>query len=515
MKRKCFFVVLVCMLLTSGCVNNEIKIEIEPYESDKIIIPAEPMNACYADKYKMNLHLDDKQNVLQGDVEMHIINESETILDTIVIRNDAASILKTKQKGNSIVEDMELIDNHESLTMKVKEDPSIIYVDLHESLLPGKSISIGFHFKTDIPKQKDRFGYAKYKNKSIYQLSFCFPRLSIYQNGKWNENPVLDKFESNYNRIADYDIQIETPKGYTVVASGEENKKGNITQIKAENVREMAMVISNYMKVDTQMVKNVRINQVSLQYDGMEEFNEISMQTAMDAVILYTELFGNYPYEELDVVQSFIPLGMEFPGLVMIALEDHGTIKEVSTNPSSNLCFIIAHEIAHQWFYGAVGNDPYSEPWLDEGFASFCEEVLYRQSKAPSLMEVCKDEDDGVIMTDETFKKFQKQVIPTKKELKIPINASFDAYDQDVYGTKYDYDKEYTRCVYSRGSAFLYELEQAMGEGAFFHMMQEYYRAYQFREVSGVEFLAAVRTFDDSKEVNAVIEKYIDETRYQ
>jgi aminopeptidase N len=32
-----------------------------------------------------------------------------------------------------------------------------------------------------------------------------------------------------------------------------------------------------------------------------------------------------------------------------------------------------AHEVAHQWFYGIVGNDQYRSPWLDESFASWSE----------------------------------------------------------------------------------------------------------------------------------------------
>ena len=31
----------------------------------------------------------------------------------------------------------------------------------------------------------------------------------------------------------------------------------------------------------------------------------------------------------------------------------------------------IAHELAHQWFYSIVGDDEWSEPWLDESFAEF------------------------------------------------------------------------------------------------------------------------------------------------
>jgi aminopeptidase N len=38
---------------------------------------------------------------------------------------------------------------------------------------------------------------------------------------------------------------------------------------------------------------------------------------------------------------------------------------------------LVAHEVAHQWWYSIVGNDQYREPWLDETFASYSEQDLY------------------------------------------------------------------------------------------------------------------------------------------
>jgi aminopeptidase N len=38
---------------------------------------------------------------------------------------------------------------------------------------------------------------------------------------------------------------------------------------------------------------------------------------------------------------------------------------------------VIAHEVAHQWWYGLVGNNQYREPWLDESFAQYSHERLY------------------------------------------------------------------------------------------------------------------------------------------
>jgi hypothetical protein len=43
----------------------------------------------------------------------------------------------------------------------------------------------------------------------------------------------------------------------------------------------------------------------------------------------------------------------------------------------SNLVTIGIHEIAHQWWFGLVGNDQAMEPWLDEALAVYSERIFY------------------------------------------------------------------------------------------------------------------------------------------
>jgi len=65
---------------------------------------------------------------------------------------------------------------------------------------------------------------------------------------------------------------------------------------------------------------------------------------------------GPYPWPVLRIVQSSGGLGMEGPGIVWIPVNA----------PSANLSYLVTHEIAHQWFYGLVGNDQAREPFADE-----------------------------------------------------------------------------------------------------------------------------------------------------
>ena len=73
------------------------------------------------------------------------------------------------------------------------------------------------------------------------------------------------------------------------------------------------------------------------------------------------DLLGPYPYAELTIAESAGGWAMEGPGVIWIPR---------GTNPSA-IGYLVAHEIAHQWFYGIVGNDQALQPFADEAAADF------------------------------------------------------------------------------------------------------------------------------------------------
>ena len=81
------------------------------------------------------------------------------------------------------------------------------------------------------------------------------------------------------------------------------------------------------------------------------------------------------------------------------------------------------------------------------------------------------------------------------------INKPYSGYDVE--------NQEYSQYVYEGGSYFLYELRKTMGDGVFFPMLQEYYKAYYFNECNTEEFVNVILELDDSEEVRNIINKYI------
>ena len=169
------------------------EIELEPYEA-KELPPARERKTCRAEQYEMEITLDTSKQQIRGNSTMTIANQTEDTLGQICVRNYAASILKEKGSGKSTLSNARIAGTDQMLMMETKEDPSVIYLELGDrALKPQDTITISLDFVTDIPEQKEKFGYWEEGEDRVYQLSFCFPVTAMYEDGKWNQRTEDEK----------------------------------------------------------------------------------------------------------------------------------------------------------------------------------------------------------------------------------------------------------------------------------------------------------------------------------
>lgn len=508
MKTSIKIMTALCLLLSmSGCMSST-------KQTSKLKQP-KALQTVHIKKYDMNLTLDTKQKTLGGKVTMEVKNNTKDTLKELCLRNYAPSIMKSLKwkQGKSELSSAWLTDSKEALALHTKKDPSVVYVDLQGHVLrPKDTLRISLRYQTDIPRKHHRFAYSDNKGKQIYQLSFCFPMLSMYENGAWVESPYIRGAESTYSEVCDYAITLHAPKDYMIAACGDEKTKDGVTTIQAKQMRDMAIMASNYMKVKTETIDGIRVNNYMPIYEELDDYYDVAMQSAKDSLHLYGKHFGAYPYKELDIVHAFSNSYMEYPGLILLGYPD---LKRIADIPElidyTQLASSTAHEVAHQWFYAVVGNDQYKEPWLDESFAEYCEDMLYAHTKTPSYTKAIKlnrkanPHFTGYI----SEKEFQEHMVLeiSQNPFSSKINQPYNTYDIS--------NDEYSSMIYDHGASFLYELRKVMGDKAFFSMMQDYYQTYRFHIVKGQDFLRAIRAYDDSQEVEALIKRYIDESLYQ
>ena len=96
------------------------------------------------------------------------------------------------------------------------------------------------------------------------------------------------------------------------------------------------------------------------------------LDAAADAFDALERRLGSYPHRTFRVAQSAGAYGMESPGLIWIP----------TGVPAANLRYLAAHETAHQWFYGIVGNDQSKQPFADEAAADFVARFILGSKRA-------------------------------------------------------------------------------------------------------------------------------------
>jgi hypothetical protein len=132
---------------------------------------------------------------------------------------------------------------------------------------------------------------------------------------------------------------------------------GLIKVFEARNVRDFAFTAAPDYSVQTSTIGGVTIR-----VWGRPGFPFAAvMRAARTALSREAALLGSYPYPTYDVAQAAGGFGMESPGLTWIP-------RGVA---SGNILYLVAHETAHQWFYGIVGNNQATEPYADEAATDF------------------------------------------------------------------------------------------------------------------------------------------------
>lgn len=358
-------------------------------------------------------------------------------------------------------------------------EPGMITVKLASSLLPGEQVSLTFDYSLSLPEGFRTLGWSERQTNFVDWYPFIPP----YRDGEgWLVNTPAPQGEHLAYESTDFDVQISIVNAPALTriaapAPATEISTGTFAY-HLQNARRFSWSASgNY---ETESMRTISGTPVTVYFfEEDRDAAEASMRAAAQAIEIYSELFGAYPYESLSIVECNFPDGLESDGLFFL---DRDYFRRYDYGTTNLLTTLSAHETAHNWWYGSVGNDPAHEPWLDEAFATYSELLFYER--------------------------FYPDDVTWWWEFRVNQWNPTGWADSTIYELT-DF-RPYVNAVYLRGVLFLHELRTTMGDEAFFAFLKEYAQQGAGRIVSSEEFLwrLAYAAENDLAEINTILNEY-------
>lgn len=341
-------------------------------------------------------------------------------------------------------------------------DLTMLRVPLPRLLAPGEAVAVSFAYTLTLPRL-DPSGWGPEGNAgwgpSLIQMGDWYPALINYVSGEgwqtWRYWPVGDPVIS---RLADFAVQINSDPGVVVAAPG--LVAGTTNRYRLEQARAFAFLASpEYVRFNG-LAQDIPISVYVTRAN--QPPGPVLVQTIEQAITLFTDLFGPYPYEEFVLAENGFLTAMEYSAIVSLS---GFAFSAYEGTAESLLVAITAHEVAHQWWYGSVGNDQVNEPWLDEALAMMSE-LLFYERYYPILVDwwwayrVDRWEPAGPV------------------DVTIYEHETSEAFVHNMYG---------------QAVRFLAALRGRMGDAAFSAFLRTYYQQNALKFATRADLFAAVQ----------------------
>jgi hypothetical protein len=191
----------------------------------------------------------------------------------------------------------------------------------------------------------------------------AFPLLAWERGRGWATEPATSAFaEAATSEVFSLDLTVDTAPGDVVLGTGKPvGTTGRVRHRTAPAVRDVVIAVGPF-RTASGSANGVPIT-AGVAPGLADDPGRIASLNAA-AIRAHAARYGPFPYETLDVaVVPVVRGGIEFPaGILLGSRQDQDAT--------------LVHEVAHEWFYGLVGDDQGRDPWLDEAFATYAEALV-------------------------------------------------------------------------------------------------------------------------------------------
>ncbi len=411
-------------------------------------------------------------------------------------------LLRAREQDLGWIEVTQLTQDGVPCSTKVVDTEMKVY--LPQPLLPGSTTTFTMHFTVKLSKIFSRMGH----DRGQFVVTQWYPKVAVYdshrpvapplglpeseyrgRSGWWHPDGYHATGEF-YGEYGTYDVWITVPEPFQVGATGQQVGEDHVGRWKtlyfhAEQVHDFAWIADS-----TFVVRDTVFQNTSIQFFIRRDVAHVPLWDSLRHEVprilqKFSEWFFPYPYSTLKIVNGTVGIssGMEYPTLVLISLDPK--IAGLASKVPSFYEAVVVHEIAHQWFYGILGNNEMDEAWLDEGFATFAEQryMHWRQQQKTWF-------------SDPITEFFQGNPVEAIEEIGLywQLNSS---WDEPILGRKAYEATSYWTNIYTKGAKVLWMLWEILGPEPFDSLMRGYFETYAFHHVTTEDFLRWVEAHVD------------------
>lgn len=415
-----------------------------------------------ASEYRIDLTIDESFTTISGRQQVHYTNREETPLDRIFLR-----LFPNALGGEMAVSAVQA--GGIEISTAYRFERTALEVPLPQPLDPGQSTILALNYRITVPTTLDKgYGLISY-TRDILALDTPYAAIPVFDDEGWNVETPPANADTSYNDASFYLVRVTAPAALELVATGVavEQERGSAAQtvtFALGPARDFFIAGSTRYVSRTAQQGETQVKSYAL--EGEENAAGVALDAAVNALRIFEQRFGAYPYTELDVAATpMLALGIEYPGTVGISekLYDPGENPD-QARQAQVLQSTVAHEVAHQWFYNLTGNDQVDEPWLDEAAAEYLMCAYFLDRYGQQAAQPCR----------ESWGARWDRVDRLPKAVGLPAG---------------DYEpKEYSPIVYGRGPLFLAALADRMGQQVFDQFLAGYVAHFRWGIATAAEF---------------------------
>ena len=354
--------------------------------------------------------------------------------------------------------------------VKFHHEETILEVDLAQPILPNSTVVFDMQFEGQVPLQIRRSGRDNAESVR-YSMAQWYPKMAAYDYRGWHANPYIGR--EFYGNFGDFDVKITIDKNYILggtgylqnanqIGHGYEDAgvkvpsvRGNTLtwHFKAPNVHDFVWAADpKFTHEKVKMDNGPMVHFLYIKNEKTEENWSKLKGYTVDAIRYMSDNFGKYPYDQFSVIQGGDG-GMEYPMATLIT--GHRNL--------ASLVGVTVHELIHMWYYGVLGFNESSEPWLDEGFTTWGTNVVM----------------DAVFQKDPNFIQegsYRSYFRLAKAGYEEPLTTHADHYNlNSAYGPG----------TYNKGAVFVEQLAYIIGKENFNKAMLRMWNEWQFKHPNG------------------------------